>query len=63
MEKSENKVFKKLATIFFTIISFWIPVIGLITWWVNRKPYPKDAKIYLTAALLGFAANYILMSL
>jgi len=42
------------------IVSFWIPVIGIVLWLMNRKSNPKLAKNILIVSLVGFGANYIL---
>ncbi len=63
MENSDKKTVLKLSIIFFTVMSFCLPLAGLVVWWLQRKSDQKKAKIFLIAALLGFCANYILISL
>ena len=42
------------------IISFLIPIIGIILYFVKNDDYPQSAKSYLTCGLIGFAINILI---
>ena len=45
------------------LVSFWIPFVGVYMYLINRKDNPKEARIYLIAFILGFVANYVLLTI
>lgn len=46
-------------SILLDILSFLIPIAGLILYFVKRREYPNSAKAYLTCAICGFVLGFI----
>jgi uncharacterized membrane protein YfhO len=63
MENVDKKSTFSISTIIFTVMSFCLPLAGLVVWWLQKRTDQKKAKIFLIAALLGFCANYLVISL
>ncbi len=60
MKMNLNKIFSILLQVVGIAVSFWIPLIGFLLWFVTQKSNPKTARYYLIAAVVGFVVNYIL---
>lgn len=56
--KSENTTQDK-ANVFLVIVSFLIPIVGIILFFVEKKQTPKAAKAYLIAALVPIALSFV----
>ena len=41
------------------ILSFCIPIAGLILYFIKKSEYPNSAKAYLICAICGFALGFI----
>ena len=62
MKKKFSKIYTTALHILSVVISFWIPLIGFLTWFIYKKSNPRNSKHYLIAASIGFVVNYILTS-
>lgn len=60
LSNDEGKIIKSDKTNFFvSLISFFIPIIGLIYYFVSKENSPLKAKSALNAALIGFILSFI----
>lgn len=48
------------AKIALAIVSFLIPIVGLILYFVKKKEAPNAAQTYLYCCLAGFALNFLI---
>jgi len=55
-----NNKTEKLMMILMLVISFWVPLAGILLYFLAGKKYPELRKKILIAAALGFIVNYAL---
>ena len=50
----------KLATIALAAFSVWVPLVGIILWYVCKKGNDqKAAKLFIICAAIGFVINFV----
>ena len=54
----ENNRFEKVMIVLMLVISFWVPIAGILLYFLAGKRYPELRKKILIAAVIGFAVNY-----
>lgn len=59
-EQIEKKLLDKVS-VGICLLSFLIPLVGIIYFFVNRKTYPRKCKGALICAIIGFILPYIFM--
>ncbi len=63
MKISLKNIPYQVLNVFFCVVSFFVPLAGIVIWLLARKTNPKVAKYILIMALTGFTLNYLLASL
>ncbi|MCR4856436.1 MAG: hypothetical protein K5908_09725 [Erysipelotrichaceae bacterium] len=54
----ENNRFEKVMIVLMLVISFWVPIAGILLYFLAGKRYPELRKKILIAAVIGFVVNY-----
>ncbi len=56
----QNNRFEKIMITAMLVISFWVPIAGIVLYFLSRNRYPELQKKILIAAAAGFVVNYAL---
>ena len=56
----KNNNTEKIMTVLMLLISFWVPVAGIVLLFLTRGRYPQLQKKILIATVAGFVVNYAL---
>ena len=53
-----NNRMEKITIILMLLISFWVPLAGVLLYFLSGKRYPELRKKIIIAAAIGFLVNY-----